>query len=211
AVAAAAAVVAVAVDRAHTSDAAGGHVGPTGTASTAPPTPTGTPTQTTEAPTTPPTTAYTPPPVPDGYHLAKQANRGYSVPVPDGWRKKVTDDGDQVSYVDPTGKVGLKISALDYGSADPYQHWVDLEPATRSQVSDYHRERMEPTQTPDGQPAALWQFTFQGTSTTFRAIDLGFGKEGGREYAVYLSAPKNQWTKYRKVFDTAVAGFHETG
>jgi hypothetical protein len=129
--------------------------------------------------------------------------------VPDGWRKKVEDDGDQVSYVDPTGTVGLKISALDYAGPDPYQHWLDLEPQTAAKVDQYHQERMERTKTPDGQNAALWQFTFEGSSATFRAVDLGFGKEGGREYAVYLSAPKAQWTHYKPVFDNAVAGFRE--
>ncbi|WP_333771713.1 serine/threonine-protein kinase [Streptomyces sp. IBSBF 2435] len=203
---------AVAVDRAHRSDAAGGDGGPTGaptaTATTAATAPTTPPTPAT--PTAEPTNAH-PPPVPDGYHLEDQANRGYSVPVPDDWTKKVTDDGDQVSYVDPTDTVALKISALDYASPDPYQHWLDLEPQTQDKVRNYHRERMETTKTAWGQDAALWQFTFKGTSSTFRAVDLGFGKEGGREYAVYLSAPKSQWTTYKPVFDTAAAGFRQQG
>jgi len=107
--------------------------------------------------------------------------------------------------------VGLKISALDYGGPDPYQHWITLEPQTRSKVHDYHRERMGRTRTPFGQKAALWQFTFKGTSTSFRARDIGFGEEGGREYAVYLSAPMSQWDTYRPVFDIALAGFRQTG
>ncbi|MFI0940452.1 protein kinase [Streptomyces sp. NPDC021020] len=214
AVAVVAAGVAVAVDRAHSSDAASPDPSPTATATgtSAAPTsdaptqdPTTRPAPTTEAPT------YEPPPVPDGYHLAEQANRGYQVPVPDGWHKKVYDGGDQVSYVDPTDTVALKISALDFAGLDPYQHWIDLEPQTEGQVKDYHRERMERTKTADGQEAALWQFTFQGTTKPFRALDLGFGKPGGREYAVYLSAPKDQWSDYKPVFDTAVAGFRGTG
>ncbi|CAG7600165.1 serine/threonine-protein kinase [Actinacidiphila bryophytorum] len=215
AVAVVAAGVAVAVDRANRSDAAGSSSGgtsggPTATLThTAPPTTPHTTEPTPTAPTTAPTT-YEPPPVPDGYHLEHRADHGYSVPVPDGWTKKVTEDGDQISYVDPTQKVGLKISALDFGSPDPYQHFLDLEPQTRSQVKGYHRERLDPTKTASGQDAALWQFTFKGTSVTFRALDLGFGKEGGREYAVYLSAPKSQWATYRPVFDTAVAGFRQT-
>ncbi|MFI0898770.1 serine/threonine-protein kinase [Streptomyces sp. NPDC020983] len=209
AVAVVAAGVAVAVDRAHRSDAASPDPSPsttsTGTAAPTSDAPTTQPTPTTQAPT------YEPPPVPEGYHLAAQANRGYKVPVPDGWHKKVYDGGDQVSYVDPTDTVALKISALDFAGLDPYQHWIDLEPQTRGQVRDYHRERMERTRTADGQPAALWQFTFRGTTSAFRALDLGFGKPGGREYAIYLSAPKAHWGDYKQVFDNAVAGFRETG
>lgn len=114
-----------------------------------------------------------------------------------------------MDWVDPTGLVGLKISALSFGSNDPYQHWLTLEPDTRAQVEDYHRERMERT-TQHGQPAAIWQFTFRGSVRDFRAVDLGFGRPGGTEYAIYLSAPKAQWDTYRVVFENAVAGFRQT-
>lgn len=70
---------------------------------------------------------------------------------------------------------------------------------------------MTRTKTDWGQDAALWEFTFKGTSATFRAADLGFGKEGGREYAIYLSAPKSQWDTYEPVFMAAVAGFRADG
>jgi hypothetical protein len=223
AVAVIAAGVAVAVDRAaNRSDSAadGGSTGGTHVTTSAPPTPaptthppttTASPAPTTPSPdpTTPPPTRYTPPPVPDGYHLAEQPDRGYRVPVPDGWTKRVQDGGDQVSYVDPTQTVALKISALDYAGLDPYQHWLDLEPQTESQVDGYHRERMERTKTHDGQDAALWQFTFNGSAAAFRAIDLGFGRAGGREYAIYLSAPKELWSTYKQVWDNAVDGFRQ--
>ncbi|WUH91413.1 serine/threonine protein kinase [Streptomyces sp. NBC_00433] len=207
--------VAIAVDRANRSDAAGGDDGGNG-GTTGAPTATLTTPATTEPATTPPTsdpptTAPEPPPVPAGYHLVHQADHGYSVPVPDHWKKKVTDNGDQISYVDPTETVALKISALDFAGPDPYQHWKDLEPQTESQVKHYHRERMAPTKTPSGQDAALWEFTFRGatTGTLFHALDIGFGEEGGREYAVYLSAPDSQWSTYRRVFDNALAGFRQ--
>lgn len=168
-----------------------------------------TPSFTTSATTTPsptPSTTAPPPPVPDGYHLDEETGPGYAVPVPDGWTKTVKRGGTEVDFVDPTGLVGLKISSLDFGSNDPYQHWLTLEPETKNQVDGYHRERMDHT-TQFGSPAALWEFTFQGSVRKFHAIDLGFGKPGGREYAVYLSAPDAQWDDYRPVFTNAVAGF----
>jgi hypothetical protein len=57
-----------------------------------------------------------------------------------------------------------------------------------------------------GKPAAVWEFIFQGRVRAFRAIDLGFGQEGGKEFDIYLSAPDAQWDSYRPVFDTAKAG-----
>ncbi|MEU0966198.1 hypothetical protein ABZ357_12530 [Streptomyces sp. NPDC005917] len=55
-----------------------------------------------------------------------------------------------------------------------------------------------------GQPAAVWEFTF-------RAIDLGCGRESGREYDTYLSAPEAEWETYRPVFDNGRDEFRSTG
>jgi serine/threonine protein kinase len=176
-------------------DATGGTTAPADTAPSPPP-----------ATTTPVPAPSSPPPVPDGYHLEAQADRGYSVPVPEGWTRKVSEGGDQVDFVDPTQKVDLKISALDFAATSPYEHWQDLEPQTRSQVDHYHRERLEHTEQ-FGDPAAIWEFTFRGTVRKYHAIDMGFGQPGGTEYAVYLSAPDSAWQTYLQVFDTALAGF----
>lgn len=175
--------------------------GPTAPVST-PPTTTSSPSSTSASPVLP-----APPQLPEGYHLDKETDHGYSVPVPDGWTREVKNGGDEVNFIDPTGLFGLKINALDFGSDDPYEHWQTLEPATRSNVGPtYHRERMDRT-TQFGLPAALWEFTFQGKVRKYHAIDLGFGKPGGREYAIYLSGPDAQWDTYRPVFTNAVAGF----
>lgn len=186
-----------AAHRMHQDNAVGPTPGPT---TSAPPT-----TPATTPATTPPTTS-APPPVPDGYRLVAMPERGYSVPVPVGWTRKVSQGGDEVDFVDPSGKVGLKVSALDFASVSPYEHFKNLEPQTSSQVQGYHRGRLDET-TQFGEPAAIWEFTFQGTVREFHAIDLGFGKPGGTEYAVYLSAPDAKWQEYRPVFDNAVAGF----
>ncbi|WP_328344541.1 hypothetical protein OG873_32730 [Streptomyces violaceus] len=57
------------------------------------------------------------------------------------------------------------------------------------------------------QPAAIWEFTFQGRARPFRAIDLGYGREGGREYDIHLSAPEAEWDTHRPVFDHVRDGF----
>jgi hypothetical protein len=160
-------------------------------------------------------TASTVPPVPAGYHLAKEPQLGFSVPVPDGWHRLVKSDGEEIDYIDPTGLVGLKVSALDWAGPDPVQHWKEVEaqvtdPANPNRLLGYQRLRMGATSW-HGRPAAIWDFTFQGSTRKWRASDLGFGKEGGREYAVYLSAPDAQWAANKQVFDNAVQGLLVTG
>ncbi|MFE0625371.1 serine/threonine-protein kinase [Streptomyces sp. NPDC058864] len=144
-----------------------------------------------------------PSPVPAGYHLAEEPERGFSVPVPDGWTRQV--QGDQVIYVDPTELAGLRIGTLDYAASDPLEHFGEEEQQTIPKLEGYERLRMQSTRWRD-RPAAIWEFTFQGKAREFRAIDLGFGEPGGREFAVYLSAPTAQWGDFRTVFDNAVAG-----
>ncbi|WP_328915582.1 MULTISPECIES: serine/threonine-protein kinase [unclassified Streptomyces] len=203
--------VVVVVQHLRTTTEAGGDGGPTGApgpVTSGPVTPVTTPPTTPTTPTSAPTTE--PPPVPDGYHLAEHPDHGYSVPVPDGWTEKVSNGGDQVDYIDPTKLVDLKLSALDFAATSPYEHFKNLEPDTGAQVDAYHRERLDPT-TKSGDPAAIWEFTFQGSVRKYHAIDLGFGKPGGTEYAVYLSAPDSQWQEYRAVFDTVLAGFRQSG
>ncbi|MEU1621889.1 serine/threonine protein kinase, partial [Streptomyces sp. NPDC005722] len=144
-----------------------------------------------------------PSPVPAGYHLAEEPEQGFSVPVPDGWTRQV--QGEQVIYVDPSGLAGLRIGTLDYAASDPLEHFAEEEQQTIPKVAGYERLRMQSTKWRD-RPAAIWEFTFQGKARGFRAIDLGFGEPGGREFAVYLSAPTAQWGDFRTVFDDAVAG-----
>ncbi|MEU1621816.1 serine/threonine protein kinase, partial [Streptomyces sp. NPDC005722] len=162
----------------------------------------------TARPSVRPTPAHTPPPVPEGYHLAEERERGFSVPVPDGWKRQVSDDGRQFVYVDPTGLVGLRVAALDFAGPSPLRHFEDVEAQMVPDLRGYERLRMQSTRW-RGKPAAIWEFTFQGSARGFRAIDLGFGEPGGQEFTVYLSAPSDRWASYRAVFDNAVDGFRQ--
>ncbi|MDJ0340591.1 serine/threonine-protein kinase [Streptomyces sp. H10-C2] len=161
----------------------------------------------TATPSPSPSTTAAPPPLPKNYRLVTETGQGFSVPVPKGWKRSVVDGS--VNYIDPTGLVGLKFNVLDYASPDPVAHFTSLESVMRTKLDGYHQERMQPTSV-FGQKAAIWQFTFKGSKRDYRAIDLGFGKEGGREYAIYLSAPKAQWDEYKPVFDNVVAGFRQS-
>ncbi|GAA1878433.1 protein kinase domain-containing protein [Streptantibioticus ferralitis] len=157
----------------------------------------------------PPTAHGTAPSVPQGYHLVKEDQLGGSFPVPDGWQRQVKS-GTEIQYLKPDGLVGLTIDTLDFASATPLQHWQQIEPQVKGKLSDYKLLSMTDT-TYLGQPAAVWEFTFQGRARQFRAIDLGFGHKGGNEHAIYLSAPSADWNRYRPIYDTVRDGFRESG
>ncbi|MGW2326821.1 serine/threonine-protein kinase [Streptomyces sp. NPDC001700] len=144
------------------------------------------------------------PAVPHGYHLVEEKNLGVSFPVPNGWKlDKRTSDG--VSYIDPSRLVQISIGTVDPAGPTPVAHFRDIEANTKKNYEVYRRLRLDRT-TFRGQPAAIWECTFAGRVRTFRAIDLGFGREGEREVDIYLSAPDAQWGTYRPVFDKVKEG-----
>ncbi|MGW1906057.1 serine/threonine protein kinase [Streptomyces cinnamoneus] len=169
-------------------------------ADAAPPSATPAPSRSSDAPA--------PPPVPKGYHLVEEKKVGVSFPVPDGWRREKIEENDSIVYVDPSGLVGLRVSVLDLASTDPLQHWKDDEAKSQAEgkLPGYRQLRMQST-TYRGRPAAIWEFTFKGRARDFRAADLGFGRPGEKEYAIYLSAPKAEWDRHKKVFDDVRDGF----
>ncbi|MER5971613.1 serine/threonine-protein kinase [Streptomyces sp. NPDC002055] len=141
-----------------------------------------------------------PSPVPPGYHLVTEKKIGVSFPVPDGWKRDRKSTPEQLIYVDPTGLVGVRINVIDFASTDPLAHFRNVESNLKADTPSYRQLRMDRTKFRDA-PAAVWEFTLQGTERKFRAIDLGFGRVGGKEYAVYLSAPDLEWAKHRPIFD----------
>lgn len=152
-----------------------------------------------------PTQSAAPSPVPDGYRLVRDQQLGVSFPVPDDWKQK-TGPADAVTYTDPTGLAGITIGMVDPAGSHPVEHFKDIEANTKANYPTYRRLRMQKT-TFKGKPAAVWEFTFHGRARAFRAIDLGYGMAGGREYDIYLSAPDGQWDTYRRVFDAVRDGF----
>ncbi|MFC9678912.1 serine/threonine-protein kinase [Streptomyces sp. NPDC056948] len=152
-----------------------------------------------------PTATPSPSPVPQGYHLVHDEKLGISFPIPNDWKAR-TRTAEQVTYADPTGLAGITIGTVAPAGPNPADHFADIEANTKLNYSTYRRLRMQRT-TFREQPAAIWEFTFQGRARPFRAIDLGYGREGGREYDIYLSAPEAEWDTHRPVFDHVRDGF----
>ncbi|ARH92772.1 serine/threonine protein kinase [Streptomyces sp. MOE7] len=150
-----------------------------------------------------------PPPVPSGYHKVTETGLGAAFPVPDGWKREAKDGGRQIVYSSDAQRAQLTVSALDFSSADQVQHFKDVEADFKELYPVYTRLRMQDTVF-QGDPAAIWEFTFQGRARSFRGIDLGFGREGDKEYAIYVTAPEADWTTFEKVFSNVKDGFRKS-
>ncbi|MFC4496008.1 serine/threonine-protein kinase [Streptomyces ovatisporus] len=148
------------------------------------------------------------PPVAEGYERVED-ELGFSVDVPEGWKRRGQPGGQQVDYVAPSGLTGLKFSVVDFAGDSPLRHWRQLEPEVREKSPGYTRLRMNAT-TYQGRDAAIWEYKWQGRARPYRAVDLGFGSEGKAHYALYLSAPEAQWDAAKPHFDMAVETFRVT-
>ncbi|MFH8568833.1 serine/threonine-protein kinase [Streptomyces sp. NPDC017993] len=149
-----------------------------------------------------------PPPLPDGFRHAKEPGLGVSFPVPEGWKREVKDGGRQINYASTAELAALTINVLDFSSADQVQHFKEVEADLKVKYPSYKRLRLQDTVF-QGDPAAIWEFTFMGRAREYRGIDLGFGREGAEEYAIYVSAPSANWPKYEQVFSHVKDGFRK--
>ncbi|KUL54074.1 serine/threonine protein kinase [Streptomyces sp. NRRL F-4489] len=150
-----------------------------------------------------------PPPLPEGYRQVTEKDLGVTFPVPADWKRQVLDGGRQIVYYSDADLARLTLNALDFSSADQVEHFKSVESDLKVQYPSYKRLRLQDTIF-QGDPAAIWEFSFQGRVREYRGIDLGFGREGGKEYAIYVSAPSANWPKFEQVFTNVKDGFRRT-
>ncbi|MER7984016.1 serine/threonine-protein kinase [Streptomyces noursei] len=165
---------------------------------------------TTVTPSEPSPNVGPPPPTPTGYRRVQEKGLGVSFPVPSGWKRQVLDGGRQIVYYSDPELARLTLNVLDFASADQVQHFKSVESDLKVQYPSYQRLRLQDTIF-QGDPAAIWEFSFQGRAREYRGIDLGFGREGDKEYAIYVSAPSANWTKFEQIFSNVKNGFRKDG
>ncbi|WP_431043846.1 protein kinase domain-containing protein [Streptomyces sp. P1-3] len=136
-----------------------------------------------------PSQVHTPPPVPEGYHLQYEKQFDVSLPVPDGWNR-VVRSAREILYVDPVNKIELRLNVFDLASPSPLDHFKDMEKSFAATHRGYEQHRMQKTVF-RGQPAAVWELSWQGEARKWHAFDLCWGREGEKEYALWLSAPED--------------------
>ncbi|WP_405535689.1 serine/threonine protein kinase [Streptomyces sp. NBC_00075] len=142
---------------------------------------------------------------PSGYRLA-QDPRGFSLAVPDGFTR--TEQKDRVFYLSPGETFRLGIRVVDPQPGGPLGVMQRAHANGPSSNPGYRDGRV--TETVHGQQAAaLWEFTWDGFSTTEgprHTYDLCW-EEGGRMYDVWVSAPVGKVREAKEYFDVALDTF----
>jgi hypothetical protein len=142
---------------------------------------------------------------PSGYRLAPDPN-GFSLAVPDDFTRD--PQGERVFYMSPgqTFRIGIKVADPETGGPLAVMRRADTKgPST----NPGYRDGTVTSTTHNGQPAALWEFTWNGFSKAEGArhtYDVCW-EEGGRMYDVWVSAPVGKVTEAKEYFDVAVDTF----
>ncbi|MFG2025087.1 protein kinase [Streptomyces sp. NPDC048825] len=145
---------------------------------------------------------------------------GFSVHLPRGWKRSVSikeQDGlQQVDYSPDKGKHLLRIAvdtSPDFSSA--YDHQRDLDQQISQRLVAYKQLSLKKEIFRD-LPSARWEYTWTALAKDppyfpgpRRAIDVGYIARDGVEYAIYMSAPAEDWATTRKQFTWVLQSWRE--
>jgi hypothetical protein len=142
---------------------------------------------------------------------------GFSLYLPEGWKREefMSEGGlTQIDYTPDGGEHFLRVAvdtSPDFN--DPYAHQLDLEQQLR-RLADYRRVTLEKGQYRD-RSSSRWEYTWTALAkdTAFpgprRAVEETYMSRDGVEYALYMSAPAEDWAAARRQFRAVLQGWQE--
>ncbi|MHA5052723.1 serine/threonine-protein kinase [Streptomyces sp. SD15] len=142
---------------------------------------------------------------PSGYRTVDDPD-GFSLAVPDDFTRD--PQGERIFYMSPgqTFRLGVKMSDPEPGGPLTLMRRAHAEgPST----NPGYRDGTVTSTAHDGQPAAFWEFTWDGFTMAEGArhtYDLCW-EENGRMYDVWVSAPVGRVAEAKEYFDVAVDTF----
>ncbi|WP_328674648.1 serine/threonine-protein kinase [Streptomyces sp. NBC_00328] len=156
--------------------------------------------------------------VPAGWERHNEV--GFSVSLPKGWKSSVSIDQDglrQIDYSPDKGKHLVRVAVdTDPDFSSSYDHMKLLDGKLEGRLRDYRQLLLKEELFRD-QPGARWEYTWDALAKDaphyfpgpYRAIDVGYMKSDGTEYAVYESSPAAEWTTTKEQFDRILRSFQE--
>ncbi|MFD6972489.1 protein kinase [Streptomyces sp. NPDC059949] len=147
-------------------------------------------------------------PPPAGWTRVTDPIGGFTLFVPEGWRRKA--NGDQIDYTPDDGKHFIRIAAdpsPDY--KDPYAHLLDLEQQVQKRT-DYKKHQLNQNTFQGSTRAALWDFSWTEKVShpgPRRAREQMYIAPDETEYAIYMSSPVADWDTTQQQFDIVLSGW----
>ena len=121
----------------------------------------------------------------------------YAVAHPDGWEVQRLD-ATRTDLADPASPTYLRLDWTDDPHPDPIADWEEYEQVFASSHSGYRRVQLTPL-TYRGEPAALWEYTYEGRNGRVHAYNLNVsGDEYG--YALNFVSSDAAWPDAEPLF-----------
>ncbi len=150
----------------------------------------------------------------EGWRPHRNAEGGFTISLPRGWRavKHPTRDSVTLSGPGTTGVMIVEWTVPDQPWTSAVRHWEALEQEILGQGAfrDYRRIDIRPVRYL-GRAAADWEFTRTVKGKRIHVINRGFLTADGRPFALYWETPESRWKRDRHYFDSFVATFRPTG
>ncbi|MEU6387197.1 serine/threonine-protein kinase [Streptomyces bauhiniae] len=157
--------------------------------------------------------------VPDGWRRYDDPV-GFSLSLPEGWKRSVSIDQDgirQVDYSPDKGKHLVRVAVdTDPDFRTSYEHLTDLDQRVSVRLLQYKRLVLKEEVFRD-EPGARWEYTWNALAKDgphyfpgpYHAIDVGYMKADDTEYAIYASSPADDWDTTKKQFTWILRSFQE--
>lgn len=140
--------------------------------------------------------------VPEGWRRVEDP-AGFSILVPDGWKRQVNDTN--IDYTPDDGVHYFRFSTDPSPDFEhPYDHMQNLETSLKKRLPDYRSLEMNSNLYRDC-PGSIWEFTWtekEGAGPRHAIDQMYYAKEGGPEYALYMTGPADDWDVTRDQFAT---------
>ncbi|WP_216651210.1 serine/threonine-protein kinase [Actinomadura litoris] len=139
--------------------------------------------------------------------LTRSSGPGYTIGVPDGWKRTV--DGTRSSWIDPASGAYVQVDRTPW-TGDPYDHWVAWEQEARADGKLPGFQKIGITRTTVGSlPAADIEFLWSRQGGT-RARDRGV-IANGTPYAVIVALPAARWNDRTALVNNVLDSFRPAG
>ncbi|MFG2816534.1 serine/threonine-protein kinase [Streptomyces sp. NPDC048410] len=157
--------------------------------------------------------------VPDGWQRYDDPV-GFSLSLPEGWKRSVSIDQDglrQVDYSPDKGKHLVRVAVdTEPDFRTSYEHLTDLDQRVSPRLVRYRRLALKEEVFRD-QPGARWEYTWNALAKDgphyfpgpYHAIDVGYMNGDDTEYALYASSPAGDWATTKKQFNWILRSFQE--
>ncbi|MFB4313216.1 protein kinase [Actinomadura sp. 21ATH] len=156
----------------------------------------------------PPATSATPtrspsgtpsPTVPADFRVHKDSS-GFSIAIPKDWKGplKRGSSPSSVFFEPPSGPGYIQVDQTDDPNDSALEDWENYEPQARGRFGGYKLlgirpvAQGEPVSDPDGDDAADWEWTYDGSGQRLHALNRGFVMND-TGYAIVLVAPDKDW------------------